>query len=107
MKTLSTFSYTPYFSLEVWNGVVVIIITSKRSIRLEVITYRLEVAFGSQHIQQLHGFDELLNDQVVVRKRSTAIDTKVVSLYFPLAKKNERMEKGKNRFLLSLGWRSR
>jgi hypothetical protein len=58
------------------------IFTSKRSIRVEVVTYRLDVAFESLHSQRLHGFDELRNDQGVIRNRSAKIDTTAVSLYF-------------------------
>jgi hypothetical protein len=97
------------------NGVEIIMYSFKRSIR--VVTYRLGAAFGSLHMQQLHGFDKLRNDQGIIRNRSAKIDTTVVSLYlpesnlfylfFPLAKIIERMENGKNRVLWPFGWRSR
>jgi hypothetical protein len=39
-----------------------IIFTFKRSIRAEVVTYRLDATLGSLHMQQLHDFDKLRND---------------------------------------------
>jgi hypothetical protein len=48
---------------------------------MEVGTYRLDVAFGSLHMQQLHGFDDLLNDQKVIRNRSAQIDITVATLF--------------------------
>jgi hypothetical protein len=50
-----------------------IIFIFKRSICAEVVTYRLDVAFGSLHMQQLHGFDELRNDQGIIQNRSVKI----------------------------------
>jgi hypothetical protein len=40
--------------------------TFERFIRAEVVTYRLDLVFGSLHAQQLHGFDELRNDQGII-----------------------------------------
>jgi hypothetical protein len=45
-----------------------IIVTFKRPIRMEVVTYGLDVALGSMHAQHRHGFDELRNDQGIIRK---------------------------------------
>jgi hypothetical protein len=59
MKTFSAFICTPYLSLEIGNGVKVIIFAFERSIRAEVVTYRLDFVSGSLQTQQLHGFDEL------------------------------------------------
>jgi hypothetical protein len=53
-------------SLEVWNEVEIIIFNFERHIRAEVVTYRLDVAFGSLHMKQLHDFDELRNDQEAI-----------------------------------------
>jgi hypothetical protein len=39
-----------------------IIFTFERSIRAEVVTYRLDVVFGFLHTQQLRGFGEVRND---------------------------------------------
>jgi hypothetical protein len=96
--------YSIYF-YRVWNGVEIIIFIFKRPIRAEVVTYRLDVAVGSLYMQQLHGFDELRNDQVTIQNRSVKMDTAVISLYIsasyfrfrllPLAKIIERMENGK------------
>jgi hypothetical protein len=57
-----------------------IIFTFERSISAEVVTYRLDVAFGSLHMQQLHGIDELRNDHGVIQNRSVKIEKTVVSL---------------------------
>jgi hypothetical protein len=43
------------------------IFTPERSLRAEVVTYRSDLVFGSLHMQQLHGFDELLIDQGIIR----------------------------------------
>jgi hypothetical protein len=51
----------------IWNGVEIIIISFKWSVRAEVVTYRLDVVIGSLHTQQLHGFDELRNDQGIIQ----------------------------------------
>jgi hypothetical protein len=62
-------------------------------------------------MQQLHGFDELLNDQGIIRNSSAKTDTTVVSLYLsatyfsfrnlPLAKIIERIGNGeKSSFLV-------
>jgi hypothetical protein len=63
-----------------------------------------DVALGSLHMQQLHGFDKLRDDQGVIRNRSAKIDTTAVSIhlsalsfsfrFLPLAKIIERMENG-------------
>jgi hypothetical protein len=42
-------------------------VTLKRYIRAEVVTYRLDVAFGFLHTQQLRGFDESRNDQGITQ----------------------------------------
>jgi hypothetical protein len=81
MKKNSTLSCTPYRSLELWNRVDIINFTFERSIRVEVVTYRLDVAFGTPHMEQLRGFDEMRNDQGVIRFCSAKIDTTAVSLY--------------------------
>jgi hypothetical protein len=57
------------------------ILTVERSISVEVVTYRLDVALGSLHTQQLHGFDELRNDKGVIQNRSAKINTTVESLF--------------------------
>jgi hypothetical protein len=41
------------------NGVEIIIFSFEPSIRAEVVTFRLDVAIGSLHTQQLHGFDSM------------------------------------------------
>jgi hypothetical protein len=46
-----------------------------------MVTYRFNVAFGSLHMQQLHGFDKLRNDQGIIHNRGVKIDTIAVSLY--------------------------
>jgi hypothetical protein len=79
-----------------------IIFTFERSIRAEVVTYRLDVVLGSLHTQQLHGFDEFCNDQAIIQNRSAKMNTTASSLYLPaspfslqilrLAPKIERME---------------
>jgi hypothetical protein len=66
-----------------WNGVEIIIFPFERYIRAKVVTYRYDVAFGSLHTQQLHGFDEMRNDQGVIQNRSAKIDKTVASLYLP------------------------
>jgi hypothetical protein len=55
-----------------------------RSIRAEVVTYRLGVAVGSLHTQQLHGFDELRNDHEIIQNRSAKM-TKLPHHFFLLA----------------------
>jgi hypothetical protein len=57
-----------------------IIFTFKRSIRAEVVTYRLAIAVGSVKMQQLHGFDELRNDEVINRNRGAKIVTTALPL---------------------------
>jgi hypothetical protein len=79
METFSAFSCTPYLSLELWNRVKIIIFIFERSIRAEVVTYHYDAAFGSLHTQQLHGFDELCNDQGIIRNCSAKINTTVKS----------------------------
>jgi hypothetical protein len=54
---------------------------SERYIRAEVVTYRLDVAVGSLHTQQLHGFDESRNDQVIIQNFSAKINTVAALLY--------------------------
>jgi hypothetical protein len=83
MKTFSTFSCTPYLSLELETGVKIIIFSFERYIRAEVVTYRFDVVFGSLHTQQLHGFDELRNDQRIIQNRSAKIDNMAAALYPP------------------------
>jgi hypothetical protein len=65
------------------NGVEVIVLTFERYIRAEVVTYRLGVAFGSLHTQQLHGFDEFRNDQGNIQNCSDKINTAVHHFIFP------------------------
>jgi hypothetical protein len=99
------------------NGVETISFFFERSIRAEVVTYRLYVAFGFLHTQQLRGFDESRNNQVIIQNRSFKISTIAASLHLPssyssfrilrLAQKIERMENGKNRVFWPFGWRSR
>jgi hypothetical protein len=60
-----------------------IIFTLKRSMCAEVVTYRYYFVFGSLHIQQLHGFDELRNAQGVTLNRSAKINKTAASLYLP------------------------
>jgi hypothetical protein len=60
-----------------------IIFTFERSIRAEGVTYRLDLAFGSLHTQQLHGFDEFRNDQGIIQNRSAKINTTETSNYLP------------------------
>jgi hypothetical protein len=55
----------------------------KRYIRAEVVTYRLDVAFGSLHTLQLHCFDELRHDQGIIQNRSAEIGKMAASLYLP------------------------
>jgi hypothetical protein len=91
-----------------------IVFSYERSIRAEVVTYRLDVVFGSPHTQQLRGFDESRNDQGIIQNHSTKINTKVASLYLPassltfrilrLAQKNGA---NKNRVFLPQRWRRR
>jgi hypothetical protein len=83
MKTFSTFSCTPYLSLKLETGSKLSFFTFKRYIRAEVVTYRLDVVFGSLHTQQLHGFDELRNDQKTIQNRSAKIKKMTTSLYLP------------------------
>jgi hypothetical protein len=69
-----------------------------------VANYRLDAAFGTLHMQQLHGFDELLNDQGIILSCTAKLNTATVSLYFSasyfsshflrLAKMEERVENG-------------
>jgi hypothetical protein len=47
----STYSFSPYVSLENGYGVDLITLIFKRSIRAEVVTYRFYVVFGSLHMQ--------------------------------------------------------
>jgi hypothetical protein len=99
-----------------------IVVTFERSIRAEVVTYRLDVVFGSLHTQQLRGLDESRNDQGIIQNRSAKINTTVASLYQPaspfsfrilrLAQKNRVVEKNrangkrqKSCFLLPFLWR--
>jgi hypothetical protein len=64
------------------NGVNIIILTFKRSIRAEVVTYHFDIAIESLHMQQLHGFDELHYDQGIIQNHSAKIDTTAsVSVY--------------------------
>jgi hypothetical protein len=58
-----------------------IVFTFERSIRAEVITYRLDVAFGFLHTQQLSGFDESRNDQCIIKNCSAKIATITASLF--------------------------
>jgi hypothetical protein len=82
-KTVPTFSCTPYLSLKPENGVEMIIFTFERSIRAEVVTYRLDDVFGFLHTQQLRGFDESRYDQGIIQNCSVKIKTIVASLYLP------------------------
>jgi hypothetical protein len=75
------FSNDPMCFCRTGDGVEATSFTFKRSIRAEVVTYRLDVAFGSLHTQQLHEFDELCNDQRIIQNGSASIDTTVASLY--------------------------
>jgi hypothetical protein len=59
--------------------------TFERSIREGVVTFRLDVAFGSLHMQQLHGFDELRKDQGIIQNRSARIDKTSVLFYISAA----------------------
>jgi hypothetical protein len=59
------------------------IFTFEQSIRAEVVTYRLDVAFWFLHTQQLRGFDVSHNDQGVIQNRSVKIIIIVASLYLP------------------------
>jgi hypothetical protein len=47
------------------------------------VTYRVGVAFGSLHMKQLHGFDELRNDQGIIRNRCAKTRTPVASNLSP------------------------
>jgi hypothetical protein len=87
-----------------WNGVESNVFTSERSIGAEVVTYRLDVAFGSLLMQQLHGFDELRNDQPAIRNRSAKIERISVSLYLSAAEIIEQIENGKNCAFWSFRW---
>jgi hypothetical protein len=60
-----------------------IIFTFERSIRAEVVTYRLDVLFGFLHTQQLRGLDESCNDQVIIQNSTAKINTIAASLYLP------------------------
>jgi hypothetical protein len=60
-----------------------IVFTFERYIRVEVLTYRLDVVFGFLHTQQLRVFDESRNDQRITQNRSAQISTIVSSLYLP------------------------
>jgi hypothetical protein len=66
-KIVSTLSFTLYLSLELESGSKLSFLPSNGpSARRYVVTYRLDVVFGSLHTQQLHGFDELRNDQGII-----------------------------------------
>jgi hypothetical protein len=79
--------------------------TFERSIRAEVVTYRLVVVLGFLHTQQLRGFDESRNDQSITQNRSVKISTIASSLYLPascssfrilrLAKKSSELKMAK------------
>jgi hypothetical protein len=89
-----------------------IILTFERSIRAEVVTYLHDAAFGSLHTQQLHGFDELRNDQGIIQNRSAKTNTTPASLYLPassfsfqirrLAKKSSEWKMAKNYYFLAV-----
>jgi hypothetical protein len=92
----------------------IIIFTFKRSIRGEIVTYRFDVVLESLHMQQLHGFDELRNDQAITRNRNATIGRTLLLLYlsapyfsfrlYPLAKiplAKIFMGNGLNRFFWS------
>jgi hypothetical protein len=49
--------------------------------RAEVVTFRFDVAFGSLLVQELTGFDELRNDQGMIRSCTAKTITIMVSLY--------------------------
>jgi hypothetical protein len=93
--------------LQYLNGIKIIIFNFERSICAKVVTYHLDVVYGFLHTQQLRGFDEMRNDQVIIQKYSVMINTIVASLYLPastfsfrilrLAKKNGQIENGENR----------
>jgi hypothetical protein len=57
--------------------------TFERSIRAEVVTHRLDVAFGFLHKQQLRGFNESRHDQGIIQNRSAKINTIVALLNLP------------------------
>jgi hypothetical protein len=59
------------------------IFTFERSIRAGVVTYRLDVVIGSLHTQQLHGFDELCNDQGIIQNCNEKIKKIATSLHLP------------------------
>jgi hypothetical protein len=80
-----------FFSLELETGSTFIIFTFERSIRAEVVTYRLDVVFGSLHAQQPCGFDELRNDEGIIRNRSAKISNTVASHYLPAYSFNFRI----------------
>jgi hypothetical protein len=80
METISMLSCTPYLSLEVLNEIEIIVITFKRFIRAEVVTYHSDF-LGSLRRLQFHGFDEQRNGQVIIRNCGEKIDTNVVSFY--------------------------
>jgi hypothetical protein len=83
IKKVSTFSCTPYLSLDIKTGSEFIIFTFEWSISAEVVTYRLDVAFGSLHTQKLHGFEESRNEKEIIQNRSANINTTVASLHLP------------------------
>jgi hypothetical protein len=65
------------------NGVEILVFTFGRSIRAEVVTYRLDVAFGFLHTQQLHDFDESRNNHGIIQNLSSKINTIAASFYLP------------------------
>jgi hypothetical protein len=67
------------------------IFTFTLSIRAEVVTYRFGVVFWSMQMQQLHGFDEWLNDHGVIRKHTAKMNTTVVSIYLSASKFSFRL----------------
>jgi hypothetical protein len=81
MEIVSTYSWRPCLSLAFWLEVEFIIFTFKRPIRAEVVTYLLDLAFGSLHMQQIHGFDEFRNDQGIIRNCTAQINITTVPLY--------------------------
>jgi hypothetical protein len=62
------------------NGVEIIKYIFKRSIRAEVVNYRLDVVFESLHMPQLNGFAELRNDQAVIRYCTASTKKTMASL---------------------------
>jgi hypothetical protein len=67
------------------NGVEIGTFTFERSIRAEVATYRLDVAFGSLYTQQLHGFDKLRNDQGIIKKTTPSMNCVTTKVSFRIA----------------------